>query len=59
MEEVINELLSAANLLRTVKVDGEHWITMQAVYNSLVQVAQKIQEGEVVKDEPSNNSADA
>ena len=59
MEEVINELLSAANLLRTVTVNGEHWITMQAVYNSLVQTAQKLQESEVVKDESGNNSADA
>lgn len=59
MDELINELASAANLLRTVKVDGEYWLQMSAVYNSIVQVAQKLKEKEVVKDESSNNSADA
>jgi hypothetical protein len=59
MDELINELASAANLLRTVKVDGEYWLQMSAVYNSIVKVAQKLKESEVVKDESSNNSADA
>lgn len=59
MEELINELASAANLLRTVKVDGDYWLQMSAVYNSIVQVAQKLKEREVVKDESSNNGAGA
>ena len=59
MDELINELASAANLLRTVKVDGEYWLLMSAVYNSIVKVAQKLKESEVVKDESSNNGADA
>lgn len=59
MDNLINELASAANLLRTVKVDGEYWLQMSAVYNSIVQVAQKLKEREAVKDESSNNGADA
>lgn len=59
MDETINELVSAANLLRTVKVDGEYWLQMSAVYNSIVKVAQKLKESEVVKDESGNNGADA
>jgi len=59
MDELINELASAANLLRTVKVDGEYWLQMSAVYNSIVQVAQKLKEREVLKDESSNNGANA
>jgi len=59
MDELINELASASNLLRTVKVDGEYWLQMSAVYNSIVKVAQKLKESEVVKDESSNNGANA
>lgn len=59
MDELINELASAANMLRTVKVDGEYWLQMSAVYNSIVQVAQKLKEREVVNDESSNNGANA
>ena len=59
MDELINELASAANMLRTVKVDGEYWLQMSAVYNSIVKVAQKLKEREAVKDESSNNGADA
>jgi hypothetical protein len=59
MDELINELASAANMLRTVRVDGEYWLQMSAVYNSIVQVAQRLKEMEVVKDESGNNSSDA
>lgn len=59
MDELINELASAANLLRTVKVDGEYWLQMSAVYNSIVKVAQKLKESEVINDESNNNGADA
>jgi uncharacterized protein Yka (UPF0111/DUF47 family) len=59
MDELINELASAANLLRTVKVDGEYWLQMSAVYNSIVKAAQKLKESEVVKDESGNNSPEA
>jgi hypothetical protein len=59
MDELINELASAANMLRTVRVDGEYWLQMSAVYNSIVQVAQRLKEMEVVKDESGNNSPDA
>lgn len=45
MEDIINELLSAANLLKTVKVDGDYWLQMSAIYNSIVQSAQKLQRG--------------
>lgn len=59
VEEYVNELVSAANLLRTVKVDGEYWFTMTAIYNSLIQVAQKLQESGVNDNETINNGADA
>lgn len=59
MDELINELASAANLLWTVQVDGEYWLQMSAIYNSIVQVAQKLKERKVVKGESSNNGADA
>ena len=42
-EQMINELQTAANLLRTVKVDGEYWYVMTAIYNSMVQVVQFMQ----------------
>lgn len=48
------ELLKAACLLKTVKVDGDYWLIMQAVYNSIVTVANKIREGET-KVESVNN----
>ena len=60
-DQMINELQQAANLLRTVKVDGEYWVVMQAIYNSMIQVVQFMQSenskgGNTV--EPINNSAD-
>lgn len=39
------ELLKAAALLKTVKVDGEFWLVMQAVYNSIMKAATE-REGE-------------
>ena len=59
MDEIINELVTAANLLRSVKVDGEYWYIMAAVYGTLVQTAQKLQKGGISSNEPSNNGADA
>lgn len=59
MDEIINELVAAANLLRTVKVDGEYWYIMAAVYGTLVQTAQKLQKGGISSNESSNNGADA
>ena len=59
MDEIINELMQAANLLRTVKIDGEYWFTMIAIYNTIIQTAQKLQKVEVEQDEPGNDTADA
>ena len=36
------ELLKAAQLLRTVAVPGEYWMIMQACVNSIVNVAEAI-----------------
>ena len=55
MEEQIQELFKAANLLRTVSVSGEHWLSMQAVYNSLLKVANELKGCEVKQDESSDN----
>ena len=55
MDEIISELVSAANLLRSVKVDGEYWVTMLAIYNTLVQTAQKLQNGGGPQNEPCND----
>ena len=59
MEELIKELVDTANALRNVKVDGEFWIIMAASYNSIIQVAQKLQESEVKQNESINNGPDA
>lgn len=60
MGELIEELLKAANLLQTVKVGGEYWLTMAAVYGSIVQTAQKLQESEAKQqDESINDGPDA
>ena len=59
MDDLINELVSAANMLRTIKVDGDYWLQMAAVYNSIVKVANKLQESGVKASESGNDSADA
>lgn len=59
MEEIISELMNAANLLRTVKVDGEYWIKMVAIYNTLIHVINELQKVEVKQNEPSNDTSDA
>lgn len=41
-EQAYEELLKAAQLLRAVRVDGEYWLTMHAVFNSIVQAAEAI-----------------
>ena len=55
MDEIVNELISAANLLRSVKVDGEYWYVMAAIYGTLVQTAQKLQNGGGPQNEPCND----
>ena len=37
-----NELMRTAQALRTVKVDGEFWMLMQACVNSIVKVAESL-----------------
>ena len=59
MDDLINELVGAANLMRAVRVDGEYWVSMLAAYNSIINVAQKLRESEVKTNEPGNDSADA
>lgn len=60
MDDLIKELLAAANMLRTIRVDGDYWLNMAAVYNSIRQVAAKLQESEAKKtDESINNGPDA
>lgn len=39
MNELYDELIKAAQLLRTVKVDGDGWLNMIAVYGSILKVA--------------------
>lgn len=59
-DQMINELQQAANLLRTVKVDGEYWVVMQAIYNSMIQVAQFMQQNKGGNtDEPVNDSVNS
>ena len=50
---MINELLSAANLLKTVPVTGDYWMVMAACVNSILKVAEELKKGE--QDEPVNN----
>ena len=59
MDDLINELVGAANLLRAVRVDGEYWVSMLAVYNSIIKVAQKLQESGGNANESSNDCSDA
>lgn len=37
-----DELMRTAQLLRTVKVDGDYWMLMQACVNSIMKVAEAI-----------------
>ena len=39
---MIEELLRAAELLRTVKVGGEYWMLMAACVNSITKVAEEL-----------------
>lgn len=55
----IAELTAALNLLRTVNVGGDYWLTMHAISNSITQVINALREGEREEDEPINDSADA
>ena len=57
MNDQITELYNAANLLRTVNVGGDYWLTMHAVYNSIVKVAKELQKNEVTENETINNGA--
>lgn len=50
------ELMKAAGLLKAVKVDGEYWLLMQAVYNSIVKVANDIREEETKVESVNNDS---
>ncbi len=36
------ELIAAAQLLKTVKVDGDYWMLMQACVNSIVKIAESL-----------------
>lgn len=39
MDKDYEELIKAANALKTVKVDGEYWLIMLASVNSILKVA--------------------
>lgn len=54
------DLINTANALRTVKVDGDFWMLMQASVNTILKVAEAIKPKEkqvVKKDEPVNNNS--
>lgn len=44
MDKYIEELIKAANALKTVKVDGDYWLTMLASVNSVLMVVSALQE---------------
>ena len=44
MDKYIDELIKAANALKTVKVDGDYWLTMLASVNSILMVVSALQE---------------
>ena len=50
-----NELIRTVQALRTVKVDGEYWMLMQACVNSLLKVAESLR-GD---DNAINNNAES
>lgn len=50
MEEQYIELMQAAQLLQTVKVDGQYWHVMLACYNSIRKVAEEIRPKEEAKE---------
>lgn len=52
---MINELLSAANLLKTVPVTGDYWMVMAACVNSILKVAEELKKGADV-DAVNNNA---
>lgn len=54
-----DELIKAAQALKTVKVDGEAWLTMYASVNSILMVASmlKTKEGEMKTDDTVNNNS--
>lgn len=45
MDKIIEELIKAANALKTVEVKGDHWLTMYASVNSILMVVSSLQEG--------------
>ena len=49
-----DELIKAAQLLRTVPVTGDYWMIMQACVNSIVNVAEAIKAKEA-PNEPVNH----
>lgn len=53
---MIEELLTVAQLLKTVPVTGDYWMTMQACVNSVLKVAGEIKKG--VGEDAVNNNAE-
>ena len=51
-KKMIEELMKAANLLRTVKVDGEYWMLMAACTNSIVKVANELRKQQEESEAP-------
>lgn len=45
---MIEELLKAASLLKTVPVTGDYWMIMQACVNSIMNVANQIKAQQAV-----------
>lgn len=42
MSEEYEELIRTVQALRSVKVDGEYWMLMQACVNSLLKIAESL-----------------
>ena len=50
------ELIKTAQVLKTVKVDGDFWLVMQACVNSILSVAENIKK-EVKQNDTIDNNA--
>lgn len=51
-----DELIRAAQLLRSVPVTGDYWMIMQACVNSIVKVAETIKPKEAVNESVNDKS---
>lgn len=55
--ENYNELMQVAQLLKTVKVDGDFWVLMATCVGTIVKIAEAIKPKEGEKNDAINNGA--